>query len=221
MKTRAGAQGEEKAAAKARGTRLPSLRGILLILSILALALFPAACGGSEPVTVEPGGKVAVPRLTGLTAEEAEKALREAGLESGGRVEEFSDTAPAGTVTGSRPGPGEEVPEGSRVELVISRGPSQVPLPDLAGRSESEASSILQSMGLRAEIRRAYSETVPAGLVTSTDPAPGTPLTRGSTVAVTVSLGSAYRTCPTCGGKGTVVTSVTCPECGGSGECPT
>lgn len=200
------------------------LAAVLLGLFALLLALLPSACGSSQNAAQETGrdgAMAAVPELAGLSLEEAERALREAGLEKGELTEEFSETAPSGTVTASRPPAGEELPAGSRVDLVTSKGPEPVPVPDLNGRGEGEAVSHLQSLGLRAEVRRVYSESVPAGAVISTEPAPGTSLQKGSTVAVTVSLGSAYRTCPTCSGSGVVEVAVACPECGGSGECPT
>ena len=79
--------------------------------------------------------------------------------------------------------------------------------------------SILQGLGLQANLQRSYNESVSAGLVCSSEPAPGTSLAKGSVVTLTVSLGSAYVTCPTCGGRGTITVSETCPECGGSGVC--
>lgn len=189
----------------------------LLFLLLLSLA---AGCGSKEQAP-EPVERVTVRDLSGMSLEEAERQLQEMGLEVGERTEEFSDTVEAGMVISTDPPAGDEVEKGSSVTLVVSKGPEMVTLPPLSGFPESEAVAALQSLGLQVEVWHNYSETVAAGLVMAVEPPADTQLAKGSKVIITVSLGTAYTTCPTCGGSGRITTTVTCPECGGTGWCDT
>ncbi|MEW6553485.1 MAG: PASTA domain-containing protein [Actinomycetota bacterium] len=191
-------------------------RGSLVApLLLLGLALVQAGCGQTAPA-IE---LAAVPELAGLTTQDAEAILLEAGLEMAVADEVFHDTVPAGSIVATMPAAGEEVEAGSTVELTLSKGPDVLPVPSLLGSPEADALATLQAQGLQAEVVRDYSESVPGGSVIAMNPAPDTPLKRGSTVTLTVSLGSAYVTCGTCGGGGEVTTTVTCPDCGGTGTC--
>lgn len=62
--------------------------------------------------------------LAGMTEAQAQEALGAAGLNaSANRQTQASDTWPAGTVIGSDPRGGSEVPEGTEVSLIVSTGP--------------------------------------------------------------------------------------------------
>jgi len=64
-----------------------------------------------------------------------------------------------------------------------------VPLPDVLGRSEPEARSALEAAGFKVESDRHPSRERAPGIVADQTPAPGTPVTPGSTVAIGVSSG--------------------------------
>lgn len=69
--------------------------------------------------------------------------------------------------------------------------PLPVTVPDVAGMTQEAASAALEAAGLAAgTVARQCSETVPAGLVISQDPAAGVTVDAGSDVALLVSLGS-------------------------------
>ncbi len=185
------------------------------MLLLLPLTLVLAGCGQSAPA-VE---LAAVPELAGLTPQEARDMLREAGLEMITVSEIFHDTVPPGTIVSTIPACGVEIEVGSTVELTVSKGPDMLPVPSLLGSAEADALAALQAQGFQAELLRDYSESVSGGSVCAMDPAPNTSLKRGSRVILTVSLGSAYVTCGTCGGDGEITTTVTCPDCDGTGTC--
>jgi penicillin-binding protein 1A len=65
--------------------------------------------------------QVVVPNVVGQPRTSAEQALRGEGLKSS-VVEEYSDQ-PVGTVLATNPGAGASVPTGSKVTVVVSRGP--------------------------------------------------------------------------------------------------
>ena len=187
----------------------------LLILLLLSLV---AGCSQSEEA-VEPTETVTLQDLSGMSVEEAEGKIREMGLEVGEKTEEFSDSVEAGTIVSTTPPAGDELEKGSSVALVVSKGPEAVSVPPVVGTAEADAVAALQSLGFQVEVWHDYNETVAAGLIIAVEPAADTALMKGSKVIVTVSLGTAYTTCPTCGGSGTISNTYTCPECGGTGFC--
>lgn len=192
----------------------------LLLVTLFALllpALPLAGCGKAA----SRAGAVTVPELAGMSVQEAEEALFGAGLAVGAVSEVFTDAVVPGRVVSSSPEAGEEATEGSAVDLVVSKGPEMVPLGDLMGKPENDAIAALQAQGLQVTLERAYHESVAAGLVCAMDPSPGSAVVKGAVVRLTISMGSAYITCGTCGGKGKVTTSTTCPDCGGTGACYT
>jgi len=62
-------------------------------------------------------------------------------------------------------------------------------MPALASTSQAQAQQIAGANGFQVEVRQAYSETVPKGMVISTDPSAGTKVLRNSTVTAVVSRG--------------------------------
>ncbi|GHD40575.1 Stk1 family PASTA domain-containing Ser/Thr kinase [Mycetocola manganoxydans] len=83
----------------------------------------------------------------------------------------------------------------------FAAGPgSQVSMPDLVNSTPEEATAILQEMGLQVEQGSEYSFDVASGLVSSTDPGPGSQVVRDSAVTVNVSLGRAPVTVPALAG---------------------
>jgi serine/threonine-protein kinase len=185
------------------------------LFALVILSLF-AGCGKSAPA-IE---MVRVPELAGMERQEAAGVLEAAGLQAGEVREIFDDAVPPGMVISATPDSG-ELEEGSAVDLTVSKGPELVALPSLLGKAEAEAIAALQAQGFQVEVVRDYNESVTAGAVCAMEPAPDTAVARGSLVTVTVSLGSAYVTCGTCNGSGTVSSSRTCPDCGGTGVCYT
>jgi serine/threonine-protein kinase len=73
--------------------------------------------------------------------------------------------------------------------LVVSSGPVQVVVPNVAGQSQAAATTTLQNDGFVVNTTTATSTTVPAGTVISTNPAAGTHQAKGSAVQLVVSTG--------------------------------
>jgi serine/threonine-protein kinase len=153
------------------------------------------ARGSTVQITVGTGPRqVEVPALRGLTYEEAVDALNEAGLQAR-RVNVFAQ-APEGTVAGQSPRAGEQVDEGSEVEVRVSQGPEQVEVPDVLAQSESSARDELEAAEFEVTVTEAPSDSTPAGLVSAQSPGPGEQAPRGSTVQITISTGPELDTVP-------------------------
>jgi beta-lactam-binding protein with PASTA domain/tRNA A-37 threonylcarbamoyl transferase component Bud32 len=145
--------------------------------------------GDTVTITVSRGPRqVEVPELTGRTQEEAEALLDDAGLRLGEVSEETSDEFDEGQVIRQDPAAGQEVNARSRVDIVLSAGPETVIVPPVVGLSEDDARSAIQGAGLEVDVIREPSDS-PQGEVTAQDPEPGSEVSQGDTVTITVSEG--------------------------------
>ncbi len=129
------------ASAPGAGTR--SLRGDVVVLTVSA--------GRPVVPAVAPGTPVA----------DAERVLRDAGLEPAS-AQEFSAAVPAGAVVRTDPGAGAAVPIGSVVTLVVSRGPEPSPepervvVPSVFGQRFDDAEELLEELGFDVEQRDTF-----------------------------------------------------------------
>ena len=89
------------------------------------------------------GQEIPVENCSGLTAADAERKLKEKGLQA-----EFSGTGE--TVTGQLPAPGQTVPGGSKVLLYLEEAPppAEVAIPDFTGMHRQQAADTAGSLGL-------------------------------------------------------------------------
>ena len=151
--------------------------------------------GSTVTITVGTGPKqVEVPALRGLTYEDAVDALNEVGLKAR-RVNVFAER-PEGEVAGQSPRAGEQVDEGTEVEVRVSQGPEEIEVPDVLAQSESSATTELEDAGFEVQSTEAPSDTTPAGLVSAQSPGPGELAAKGATVTITISTGPDLATVP-------------------------
>lgn len=167
------------------------ITGILVIAAALAGWYF----------TLGPGGRVAVPNVTGKTAAQAREMLVNAQFKVNTQ-REYSDTVAAGKATRTNPKAGQKAKKNSQVELYISRGIEYVKVPDLAGKEGEKAGTLLKEAKLKiAESSEEYSDEVEKGKIIATAPEAGTSLRHHSGVKVIVSKGKEPITLPDFAGK--------------------
>ncbi|GAA1881811.1 Stk1 family PASTA domain-containing Ser/Thr kinase [Lapillicoccus jejuensis] len=159
--------------------------GTAVVLTLVAvLALVVGLVAARE--LLGPGGSVTVPTVAGLEIGPAQAAVTARGLLV--QVAEVTDPSVApGRVVRSAPGAGTSVPSGSSVRLDVSTGPGQVAVPQVAGRTQEEATSALAAVGLSVTtIRQVDVADQPAGRVVATEPSVGSVVapTQGITLDV-------------------------------------
>jgi len=145
--------------------------------------------GSTVTINVSAGpGQVSVPTVAGQSRDEAEAALREAGLDV--TVEEvFSDTVDKGQVVDTSPAAGTLVERGTSVTMRVSKGAERVEVPDVSGATEEDARSAIQGAGLRVgKITEEESAEEP-GTVLGQSPAAGKRVAKNSAVDLTVAKG--------------------------------
>jgi beta-lactam-binding protein with PASTA domain len=120
----------------------------------------PSAVAGTE---VEPGTEVAlvssigpaprtVPDLVGQPVEAARVSIEGLGLVVAEGEPVFDDVIAAGQVSSQTPTPGEQVERGATVQIVASKGPDLVAMPDLTGQTYDQAVVTLADAGLVANL---------------------------------------------------------------------
>lgn len=161
-------------------------RAPIVVLLLLLLAAVVGFFGWQLGTT----DTVSTPKLAGLTRQEALAKLEAVGLSMRVSDEQYSERREAGTVISSDPGAGERVAAEGVVAVVLSKGPERYKVPDVQGMTPEDASRLLADVNLEpGPVLQDYSRKWPAGQVMRTDPAMGTPLKRGTSVSLTVSMG--------------------------------
>ena len=144
----------------------------------------------------------AVPNVTGQTQSAAENGITAAGLTVGSVTQQNDNGVPAGSVISQNPIAGTQVTAGSAVDLVVSLGPANVAVPNVAGQTQSAAENAITAAGLTVgNVTQQNDNAVPAGNVISQSPAAGTQVTPGSAVDLVVSLGPANVAVPNVTGQ--------------------
>ncbi len=130
---------------------------------------------GPEPVPV--------PDVDGRKVGPAKDALARAGLKAD-VTQKFSEQVADGVVISVKPKAGTIVDSGSRVALVVSKGPPPVTVPNLIDMPRDKAVSTLRGLGLRANV--VEGDFSPLNRVISQDPSPGTSIPKGSAVTIRI-----------------------------------
>ena len=96
---------------------------------------------------------------------------------------------PVGNVITTKPPPGSKLKSNKQLVLVVSSGPVQVAVPNVVGQPQAAATTALVNAGFVVNAIPATSNTVPAGVVISTNPPADTQRAKGSAVQLVVSSG--------------------------------
>ena len=155
--------------------------GMVLAGYLTAFIMFPAP--------ILPGHQ-AVPRVLGLTLQEAQAEIQKSKLQVNDGGAEPHPTAPQGIVIWQDPPPDLIAPEGTKVTLVSSAGPPKIPVPDVAGLDATLAQSMIAAAGLVVSQVESVQAAAPTGLAMLTRPAAGTALAPGAGLTMVVSRGA-------------------------------
>ena len=117
--------------------------------------------------------------LIGQAVDEVRRFLEGLGLPLGSVTEAYSDSVPAGSVI-RVPAAGTTVDRGTPIAVEVSLGPPLVTVPDVLGDSVETAARALEGLGL------VVTDTLgsPTRPVTSTSPAVGTTVRKGSSITI-------------------------------------
>ncbi|HEM6403408.1 TPA: Stk1 family PASTA domain-containing Ser/Thr kinase [Streptococcus suis] len=104
--------------------------------------------------------------------------------------EEYSEKVAQGLVIKTNPEANSSAEKGAKITLYVSKGVAPQVVPNVVGKSQENATQILQTAGFSVgTITQEYSSSVTAGQVISTDPVANTELAKGSIINLVISKG--------------------------------
>ncbi len=164
--------------------RPPGLYGVIAAAVVAVLLL------GGLVWSVAVGDTERVPRLVGLSEEDARVQAAKLGLKVKRGDSRYDDNVPKDKVADVQPKVGAEVKKGALLTLVFSKGKKPVPVPDVRGLPLDQAKQRLKGAGLQAgDEEQQDSVTVPRGSVIRTSPVAGRAQSPDDPVTLVVSSG--------------------------------
>lgn len=137
----------------------------IIVLSLI-FALLLAGLVGFIGMGVFGSKYEEMPDLSGKTEKEAEQILKDHHLTMGDISRKYSDKYPESQIIKSEPNSGERVEEGEAIDIILSKGPQKVKMPNLVGLPKDEAVKKLKDLGLKdIDVEQAYSRSVDKGLI--------------------------------------------------------
>jgi serine/threonine-protein kinase len=155
-----------------------------------------ATRGTSVVLFVSSGPKLAkVPILVGEQRSVAVQQIRGRGFTPS--VEEEASSSPAGQVIRQSPSAGSQLPAGSTVSIVVSKGEEKATAPNVIGKLRPEAVEAVRAAGLKPSVQEQQTE-VPSqlGRVIDQFPPPGSKLRPGSALTLVVGKSASGSTEP-------------------------
>ncbi|MDB8643531.1 Stk1 family PASTA domain-containing Ser/Thr kinase [Streptococcus australis] len=150
--------------------RLRTRYKVLFVALALVLAAFAFL------LYMSPANKT-VPDVSGKTVAEARAIIEDQDLQVGDEKEEYSDSVLEGYVIRTNPNAGAQKKENSKVDLVISKGPSTFDMPDYTGMSREDAENNLKTTyklsSKLISIEEVETNDVEPGIVIEQSPAAG------------------------------------------------
>lgn len=136
--------------------------------------------------------QVAVPDLSNMTADDANRALQQAGLTPQAGNGDYSDTVDVNRVIKQTPEAGSRVTKGSTVTYTISLGKESLSVPNVKGMTKADAESTLKAAGFQVKYAPEEHSNAAAGVVIAYNPTGQS--SKGSAVTLTVSSGPEKKT---------------------------
>ena len=130
-----------------------------------------------------------VPNVVDKTEADAEKMLSEKNLIADAEAK-YDDNVEEGKVIATEPSAGAEVEEGTHVKVYISLGAEKVDVPNVEGKSQSDAEAALTAAGLKWNVTEDYHDSIAAGNVISQTPKNGEKVKKDTVIELVVSKGA-------------------------------
>lgn len=170
-----------------------TVTGVIVGYAAVQMALLPETVARSQLTRV--------PDVSGMELDDAAQAGEDEGYSVIVGAHEHNADVGAGQVVYQVPSPGTYHPRGDSIWVLMSLGPGQVVLPDMAGIEPDLAESILLQLGLESSSPRTESSDLyPQGVVIGTIPPAGTTVESQQVVTLVLSRGGAMVAMPNVGG---------------------
>lgn len=136
------------------------------------------------------GDEITVPDVSGMSEDDAQRALEDEGLKVGSSEFVYDDNVAEGDVIGTTPSANAKVTKDTEIIMKVSKGAERKTVPDIRGMSESAARDALSNAGLTVgTVTYDYNDSVEKGNVVSQSLNGGKKVSKGTTVDFAVSNG--------------------------------
>lgn len=140
-------------------------------------------------VFTPPRPEVTVPNLVGRDLMQARQYLYQNKLRLKVVNRLYNSDYPADIIISQKPVAGQKKRSDTEVEVVVSRGPELVRIPDLSGKTQIEAELALEEAGLKlGEILTGYNQELPESTVIKQLPEKDAQIERGASVSITLNV---------------------------------
>lgn len=162
---------------------------IVIFLIGKTFGIFSFGSGGADQTAQEETEQVEMIRVVGMNVEDAKRALLELGLTPEIQYEVTSAYA-VGTVLRASVQDGLMVDKNTNIILTVAESSEGITVPGVTGKSQAEATSILEKAGFVVNVTQSYDSTVESGFVISQSPEEATTAPEGSSITIRVSQGT-------------------------------
>ncbi len=147
-----------------------------------------AQAGSAVTVLLSSGpAQTTVPDVIGQSRAAAEATLTNAKLAPGAITQQPSTEQSPGTVLEQSPTAGSSLPVGGTVNFVVAQAPTETPVPNVIGKSETQASAELGRAGFTPQaVEQTTTDATQVGVVLRQSPAAPNKARKGATVTIAV-----------------------------------
>lgn len=149
---------DEKSNNKPRKKWSKKKKLVVLLLSFLAVLLL----GTGLSYAMIPKDTT-IPQLKGMTTSEASESLKDNKLKLGKITKEHSNTYYYGQVINSKPTAKSKIKEGSKIEIVVSKGPKKEKFGDYTGQQYRKVKKKLEKRDVTVQSEKVFSKKTPKG----------------------------------------------------------
>jgi serine/threonine protein kinase len=151
-----------------------------IIVGILAVVIFSFLLKPPLP-------EVVVPNLIGKDLVEARELLKQQNLKIKVINQLYNSDYSINKIISQTPPAGRRKKVETEIEVIVSKGPTLVKVPDLYGKKKVEADLALEEVGLKlGEVVKTYQADAPDGTVIKQMPEVNTQIEKGASVSVTI-----------------------------------
>ena len=171
-------------------TILAIVAALLIIIFLIgrAVGIFHFGSSDGKDTTQESTEQVEMIKVVGMNVDDAKKALLELGLTPEIKYEENTNYA-EGTVLRASAQEGIMLPKDTVIQLTVAQSSEGITVPSVTGKSQAEATSILEKEGFVVTVTQSYNASVQSGYVISQTPEAESSAPKGATITLTVSQG--------------------------------
>lgn len=136
---------------------------------------------------VDPKNSYSVPSVVGKNYFTEKDATMTGDFKLEVQYMQYDKSKEKGVILSQEPAAGTAAAAETVIKVVISMGPEQIALPDIAGWPQEYATKYLEALGFKVDVLTVNVSTYEKGLCEGTDPVAGTKLSIGDTITLRVS----------------------------------